>query len=368
MASVGFSVRGRRRAEWGSRTSGRRAAALALLFALCAFGPSQSLAQQAVEVKAEDLASTDAFNQPIFVDAKVVLVSANTLLVRDSDVSLILKPPLASLAETLREGENIRAWGQLARAATGSGRVFFVERLERRADDLSLFREEIDKAKAKNDRAALLSVAGRAEREYARTREAAMRELATEAYRAGIALEAAAAQPDDAAAAIRLADLYAKKLGDRRSALDWLLKAFPKGQFPPPEVRDRLTSKEVNAVPYAGEWVLYEEMKKREGFVLRGEEWVLAERAAFLDAIDQQIKEPRRDRVKSDPDFLIDAAKAGQVILGMLKREVAIAIGFPDDVDRVRRLVAGQQRVYDAWIYEGRGQYVFEDDVLIRKP
>jgi hypothetical protein len=93
---------------------------------------------------------------------------------------------------------------------------------------------------------------------------------------------------------------------------------------------------------------------------------VLAEHAEFLDAVEQQIRSPRREPVYRDA--LVEAARHGQVLIGMLKREVAMAIGFPDDVDRVRRTVQLQTHVYDAWRYEGRGQYIFEDDVLFKKP
>ncbi len=34
----------------------------------------------------------------------------------------------------------------------------------------------------------------------------------------------------------------------------------------------------------------------------------------------------------------------------------------------VRRAIAGQGHVYDAWIYDGRGMYIFEDNVLFKKP
>ncbi len=361
-----------RRLTWARARAPAPARALAVAAGLCALAllAGTAAAQEDwTETPVEQLATNEALvGQRLRIDAKVVLVSGNTLIVRDSDVSLVLEASVARVARELNEGDNIRAYGTLARDNLGR-RTFVVRRLERRPDDATLFRDELERLKARNDRAGLFALGERAEREFGRGANPVVREIGLDAYRAAIALEAAAAAPGDAAAAIRLADLYVRRLGDRRAALEWLLKAFPPGEFPPPEVRDRLTSKEVNAVPYAGEWVLYEDMKQREGFVLREGEWVLAERAAFLDAVEQQMRDPRRDRVAAVPDFFIEAAKNGRVELGMLKREVALAIGFPDAVDRVRRTdPGGRVRVFDAWLYEGRGQYIFEDDVLFRKP
>lgn len=321
----------------------------------------------AQEAHVQELGTNDALlGRKLRVDAKVILVSRSEIVLRDADVQFLLSSEVVSRVQSLNEGDNVRVYGELTRDRTGR-RKFDVRRLEPRPDDATLFREELEKLRAAENRAGLFALAERAEAEAARSKSnAALKKLVTDVYRAAIALEVKAAAPDDPAAAVKVADLYISKLGDRQAALEWLTRAFNPGSFPPPEIEKRL--KAINAVPYASEWVLYEEMKRREGFVLRGDIWMAAERAAFLDAVEEQIRAPRRDRVTAYPGAFEEAAKKGQVLLGMVKREVAAAIGFPDDVDRVRRTVELRTRVYDAWSFEGRGQYFFEDDVLFRKP
>jgi hypothetical protein len=330
---------------------------------------------QGVEAKVAELATNDALlGRDIWVDAKFVTGSGDQLVLRDGDFITVHMDAkevahYQQLLESLREGNNVRLFGSVNRDTAGR-RTFVVRRLERRPDDAALFREELERLRGGADAARLYDLARRVEAELARAKaDAALRPIAADAYRAGITLEEKSARPDDAASAIRIADLYVDKLADRQAALEWLLRTFRRGSYPPPEVERRLLAKEkINAVPYGGEWVLYEEMKRREGFVLRGEIWMLAEHAEFLDAVELQSKDPRRDRIRAMPGEFEEAAKHGQVLLGMLKHEVAGAIGFPDDVDRVRKTVELQPHVYDAWVFEGRGQYIFDNDVLFKKP
>ena len=354
------------------RTTGERfgvllTALLALAGARAALAQEEWTTSTTQEAKVTELGTSDALvGKKIWVDAKVVVVSGSELVIRDADVLLLLDQSVISKLQSLREGDNVRAFGLLARDAAGR-RSLSVKRLERRADDASLFKEELERLRASGDRAGLFALAARADQELSRTKnDPALRQMVAEIYRAAIAAEAKAVKPDDAAAAQHIADLYKEKLGDRAAALEWLKKTFERGAYPAPEINKRLTA--INAVPYAGDWVLYEDMKRAEGFVQRGDSWMLAEHAAFLDAVDDQIRSPRRERLTTHPDAFVEAAKHGQVLLGMTKREVASAIGFPDDVDRIRRTVELQTRIYDAWIFDGRGLYIFENDVLFKRP
>lgn len=345
-----------------------KARALAILLVALAAAPF-ALAQ-AIEAKVGELASNDALiGHDIQVEAKFVTISGDQLVIRDGDnIAITVDPKYSQLFDSLREGANVRLLGTIVRDA--SGRRFVVKRAEKRPDDSSIFKDELERLKTGGDAAKLYDLARRIEAELARSKaDPGLRPIAADAYRAGIALEEKSAKPDDNAAAMRIADLYTEKLGDRQAALDRLLRTFKKGAYPPPEVEERLLDKRrINAVPYGGEWVLYEEMKRREGFVLRGEVWMLAEHAEFLDAVEEQSRKPRSDRIKNlQSDFEL-AARDGRVLLGMLKREVAAAIGFPDDVDRVRKTVELQPHVYDSWAFEGRGQYIFDNDVLFKKP
>lgn len=305
--------------------------------------------------------------EPVALEVGVAAISGQQLLVSGSDLLFVVEPVVGPLHE-LREGASVRVYGRLVRTGTPPRLVFRVEHLEAaQQGDASLAQEAIARLRAAGDVEGLFAL-GRSLRERAEGAEprtaASLRELAQAAFRQAVAIARDRLDPADRRQVLALADRALELTRDRALALELLQPLLVPGQAPDPELQRRL--QQLNAVPYGrtARWVLFEEMKRQEGFVERGGSWVLAERAALLDAAERQRRERKRPRAGMLPEFFAAAMRAGQVLAGMNKKEVAGAIGLPDRFDRVR--VGGN--VYDAWIYEGRGAYYFENDVLFEKP
>lgn len=298
-------------------------------------------------------------------NAKILALAGDEIIIRGNDaVPLKLDEKLAAgtLAGELRDGDNIRVFGILQTVRGRPGQVFMVKDLKKRAEDLVLYREDISALEKAGDIAGLHKKGKEIEAEgQALRRESVYRPIARDAFRAAIALREKQTRPDDPEGWIALAGDYHRLLGDRQSALDRLTRAIRPAEPVGATVRRMLD--ELNAVYYGGEYVLFEAMKEREGFVDRGGKWVLRERAAFDDALEAQ-RATRVTARKLDDEYYSVVARSGNIELGMTKPEVAVAIGYPDDVDRQRR----GPDLYDAWTYEGRGTFFFENNQLFKRP
>ncbi|MFC1706249.1 hypothetical protein ACFL59_05410 [Planctomycetota bacterium] len=95
------------------------------------------------------------------------------------------------------------------------------------------------------------------------------------------------------------------------------------------------------------------------------DEWVLPERKKLLDAVADWLKDSNRGRIRHLPEFFSNAQRAGNVVVGMSKRQVvdtkdqAYPIGF----DRVRI----DSNVYDGWHFPNGSAFFFENDLLFKK-
>lgn len=298
-------------------------------------------------------------------NAKILAVGGDEIYIRGNDslpLKLDEKLGASGLIGDLRDGDNIRVFGFLTTVRGRPGQVFMVKELKRRAEDLILYREEIASLEKAGDMAGLYRKGQQIEADgQSLKRESTYRPVAREAYRAAIALREKQLRPDDPEGWIALANDYLRLLGDRHGALERLTRTLKPGESLSPSVKRML--EELNAVYYGGDYVLFEAMKEREGFVERGGKWVLRERAAFDDAIEGQRAAHVTPRKLLD-DYYAEVARSGNIELGMTRPEVAQAIGFPDDVDRQRRAAD----VYDAWSFEGRGTFYFENNQLFRRP
>lgn len=105
------------------------------------------------------------------------------------------------------------------------------------------------------------------------------------------------------------------------------------------------------------------EIKRLEGCVQYRGRWLSGERADLLRSVEQQLVAKDKPRGWKLPEYFAKISASGQVVLGMNKREVGSAIGFPDRVERVRR--AG--KLFDSWIYYGYAVLVFEDGICFGK-
>ena len=348
---------------------------LAIGLALAALGgalalPRHALAQEAgwdetIPVEVDDVAQLGVdkkYEQKrLKVNAKLNAISGDQLIVLgNDDVPFVLDTKLVQTdvvgSLQLTRFDNIRAFGYLvANKAPQKGFTFLVKAINKRDDDLRLFRADIANLDKAGDMAGLFKLGEKIEAQGTLLKQPApYRVVAREAYRAAVGLKEKALKPEDAAGWIALAGDYLKLLGDRQAALERLKKAIPPGGQPSPEAQAMLN--ELGASSYGGQWVLYEEMKQKQGFKERNGQWVRQELADFEAVIDAQVQKPVHNRAKFLAGFFQDAASKGSVLLGMNKEELAQAIGFPDDIERERRGTS----VYDMWTYEGRGAYYFE--------
>jgi len=267
-----------------------------------------------------------------------------------------------SIMSTIHDGDNVRVFGHLT-SRRGRGLGFLVKELEKRPDDLTLYRSETAALERSGDAALLLALGARIEAEgQSQKRAVAYRPVAHEAYRAALRLKEAALKPEDSAGWVALAAEHLRLLGDRKETLARLLRALKPGEVAASAEALRMLT-DLNAVFYGGKYVLFEEMKRAEGFIERTGRWVRDDRARFEDAVDVRRSSKVKLRKLLD-DYYAEVARSGLVELGMNKAEVVRALGFPDDFDRERR----GREVYDAWTYEGKGTYYFENNELFRTP
>lgn len=372
------SIRTEAGRSWGSALARARALAAALaLAALVAAGlsgaPRGALAewdeQDCVEADPLKLDKDPAYKSArLKMSAKLYVIQLPSLVMKkNQDVTLYLDKKLVdgAILDTLgiHEGDNIRVFGYLK--PQGGRLSFLVMNIMKLPDDATLFRERIARLDKAGDMAGLYALGAEILVEGEANKKAdAYAPIAREAYRAAIALKErdASARAGEPATWIALADDYLSYLGDRQGALERLVRAIPAGDpVPTPEVKKRLD--ELRATYYGGEYILFEEMKRREGFVERGGRWILRDRDDFERAIEAQQRNPVKI-VPNLPSYYEQLAKAGTTTLGMSRAFVAIALGFPEDVDRIR---AGND-VFDAWTFEGRGAYYFQNDQLFLQP
>lgn len=330
----------RARAEWDDTDCKREVSPEAL-------GPDPSL--QGVRLKA---------------NIKVEVIQGDLLVARRNDhVNFRLDAKLFQNGvldiKGIGEGNNVSVYGWMSK----DGRQFNVMNIEKLNDDATLFRDRIAALEKAGDAAELFKLGEKIRAEGAAMRKKDVFEaIAKEAERAAIGIKERSAKPDDAQAWISLCDDYMRLLGDRQGALERLVKAMKPGeQVPPPEVKKRLD--QLNAIYYGGEYILFEEMKRKEGFIERNGKWVLRERGDFEASVQNRLRSRTNVR-RLLPDYYRQVASNGSTELGMTKEEVSQALGFPDDVDRIRQ----GNDTFDAWNYEGRGWYYFDGSILYMQP
>ncbi len=301
------------------------------------------------------------------MDVTIAAISGRELLAEGGDTLFVAAPDLPGF-DRLEEGGQVRLYGRLVVDPKRSSRTFRIERIE------TVSAGAVDRARTEIE---ALAAAGKSEALFAKgdqlllqaqrsgaTLRARLRALAERAYREALRIERERLDPGDREAVLQLADRTLELLEDRQGALDLLQTLIEPGTPPSPEIAQRL--RDLNAVPYGrdGRWVLYEEMKRREGFVFEDGLWLRKEQAAFLEAVRKQLRDRKKPRAGMLPEFFAEAARKGQVVPGLTKRELAAAIGLPDRFDRLRM----RGNLYDAWLYDDRGAYYFENDVLFELP
>lgn len=123
---------------------------------------------------------------------------------------------------------------------------------------------------------------------------------------------------------------------------------------------------ELRCVQVRGEWLAYPEFKRRLGFVPHGSQWVKPARKEFLEVIQELRKEEPVNMVlrsRTDREYLL-LARSGKVEKGMIREELAEALGLPDRVER--RVEEGVE--IDQWNYGDRRIYFLNGQVATVLP
>jgi len=315
--------------------------------------------------KPSELSISDKlFNRRLYARISVRLVSGLRIVAEETEVPFEVARDLRQTLAKVKDGQQVRVFGFLAKTPPTGARLFYVRRLEVELVDIKGARAEVERLRAAGDVAGLLRLGDKIVR-LRGSIPAAAEEIGRDAFRAAAALIGKNAAAGDRVAALALADVCAKRLGDRARALQALAAIIPEDGRIPHDVDKRLQA--IRAVRYGPErrWVLFEEMKRQEGFLLREGRWVLAERARFLDSIvgRKKRRNPKKPlREEGLEGVYANAAAAKQLLDGMTKREVVQSRGYPDTFDRV----LFETRLYDAWVYADGTRLYFENGFLFQ--
>lgn len=128
-----------------------------------------------------------------------------------------------------------------------------------------------------------------------------------------------------------------------------------------PALRERLIERGYRELE--GRWLTEEEFRAQEGFVYAEGEWIKAEAHEFsrvLRALERENLTNLILRHRTTREYE-QLARTGKVVSGMLRREVANAIGF---ADRVRRRKFRSLEI-DQWDYGDRRIYLINGEVFL---
>lgn len=346
---------------------------------------------EALNRKARDL--SELLGKTVRVEAKfkecwggkyVSLVAHSELkfyVAPSSKIAERVKRDLDSNGKPLvNETSNVEIVGSVVRNQgfpTSQKIVLRLDEIRRIADDVPRFEARL----AATDRSAekMHDVAAAARRWARIYKSQALQQWAIELDRKSLEKRAAALKPDDVEGWIKLADDTLRLLEDRPLAIRRLDTCFRALDSEDDKRRKAIARKleSLKAYFYEGQWIGYDEFKRREGFVERkqgGEMvWIRRERAEFEDLIAKDLERTVASLIKMDA-YLKNQAEKGRIVLSMRPTHVTqivlgdTPLGLPAEVDRVRRTADNKvERVYVQWIYPGNRRFYFVDGRLFAK-
>ncbi len=172
----------------------------------------------------------------------------------------------------------------------------------------------------------------------------------------------AALSPSDSDGRLDLIRKVHESLGDSSLTLE-LLRAQMR-RFPDHE-KTLALMRELQFLRWRGDWIGYDEYKKRLGFILVDDQWVKPARREFLGVLQQVAKEKESEatlilRSRTDREYSL-FAQSGRVARGMTREELTDTLGLPD---RVEREVL-ESREVDQWTYGERRVYLLNGQVIL---
>jgi len=238
--------------------------------------------------------------------------------------------------------------------------VFEVQAVRPAPDSATLFAEETGRLAARPGATGelLFGVALRARRQAEESGDERLTSSVHEACEAAFRVAERRLPPNDVASRVALVERSLKVSGDRRFAAKLLTdldRRFPGTRG----IRDKF--KELRCRRFRGEWQLYEDFKRAQGYEEYHDHWVSLREKDFLETMVGARRSGQRIiRNRTDAEYRV-LADRGEIAMGMKSEEVYHALGFPD---RVYREILND-REYDQWVYSRQYCY-FRDGLLVR--
>ena len=238
-----------------------------------------------------------------------------------------------------------------------------VDRLEQGPDDYSILEarlQKITEQTSDDQRTRLYKLALRALKTRNREDDARLRSLAHEAF--GITLGGGndRLSCDEVRQRLALIRKMHRVVEDATFTRNLLVDLLKRTDNPQP-VEDYLT--EIDCRPHRDQWITYQEFKRLEGLVDYESKWISIRDqhhiATLRDFSVESNEALQLLRARTEEEYIL-LADEGDVEIGMLREEVALALGFPTYVLRLPR--SGKE--FDQWSYSKKYYYFF-DGILV---
>ncbi|MCZ6690358.1 MAG: hypothetical protein O7H41_12200 [Planctomycetota bacterium] len=266
----------------------------------------------------------------------------------------------------LHQADNIRVYGTFQGPAGQPGGTFFVYRLVRQPPDDQQFQSRRKDLPA-GDVDALLELGDWASDRYKTypRRSSAMWGKALEMYQEATNILEKQAGADDFEAHLRIARILLNRVEDRPKTLSKLTETCLKLRPDDSDLHAFLLE-DLGANLYRGKWILYEDFKRAEGFILRQDDQIwIPEPIALLESFAEEVhKGAIHMEGRLGQAVYEEPARKGQIQRGMNKYYVIIAISYPDET---LRLLSDDAEVLEIWIYPKR-YLLFRKGTLAKAP
>jgi hypothetical protein len=296
------------------------------------------------------------------------------LRLSDVEVRFIIKREqnARQLFDLKPERDNITLLGSFsAPKETGEGPesvpVFEVEAIKSAPSDAEFFEEKLKTilSDPNSQKEKLWQLAREITQCLKRFEDAALKPIARRALGEAFAVSQGTLEPNDADGRLALIREIHTLLGDAELTVEFLKTQARK--FPSHAPTSGLLS-ELGCRRVRGEWLSYQEFKRKLGFVIRGDRWVKPSRKEFLDLVQELTSDKEGFanqilRFRTEREYLL-LAQSGKVEKGMTRQELAEALGLPDHVERL----SAEKLEVDQWSYGERRVYLLNGQVVATPP
>ncbi len=304
---------------------------------------------------------TGQFQEMINREIKLYDIEARLLIGREQLPSLIqqLKPQKSNITLSGR----FRGPVPGDPPAQGNVPIFEIEDVKLAPSALEIFEGRLRELLAQRNAAGepFWEISDEIASRLRRENDPQLASVARKCLQEGYSRSEAPLAPTDADGRLDLIRRVHDSLGD--SSLTLELIRVQVRRFPDHE-RTLALIRELRFLRWRGDWIGYDEYKKRLGFILADDQWLKPARREFMDILRQVAKEKDNEatlilRSRTDREYSL-LAQSGKVERGMTREELAEALGLPD---RVEREILDTKEV-DQWSYGEKRVYLLNGQVI----